>query len=48
VSRQDSAKALYTLRFAPPYSGLQHYRIRAYPSHPLLSHRFEMGRMLWL
>jgi len=48
VSRQDSADVLYTLRFAPPYSGLQHYRIRAYPSHPLLSHRFEMGRMLWL
>jgi starch phosphorylase len=48
VTRHDAGSARYTLRFAPPYSGLQHYRIRAYPSHPLLSHRFEMGRMLWL
>ncbi len=29
-------------------SGLLQYRIRAYPTHPLLSHRFETGRMRWL
>jgi starch phosphorylase len=40
--------ARYHRRFLPPFSGLQHYRIRVYPSHPLLGHRFEMGRMLWL
>jgi starch phosphorylase len=28
--------------------GLQHYKIRAYPYSPLLSHRFECGCMLWL
>ncbi len=28
--------------------GLQHYRIRIYPYHRLLSHRFECGCMLWL
>ena len=28
--------------------GLQHFRIRAYPWHALLSHPFECGRMLWL
>ena len=29
-------------------SGLQSFRIRLYPWHRLLSHRFECGRMLWL
>jgi starch phosphorylase len=28
--------------------GLQHYKIRVYPYHPLLTHRFECGYMLWL
>jgi len=28
--------------------GLQHYQIRVYPRHRLLSHRFECGLMLWL
>jgi len=30
------------------FNGLQHYRIRLYPSHPLLSQRFACGLMLWL
>ncbi len=29
-------------------AGLQEMRIRAYPYHPLLSHRFELGLMIWL
>jgi glycogen phosphorylase len=28
--------------------GLEHYKIRAFPYHPLLTHRFECGYMLWL
>ncbi len=28
--------------------GLEHYRIRVYPTHPLLAHRFEHGCMYWL
>lgn len=28
--------------------GLQHFRIRVYPCHPLLSHPLETGLMLWL
>jgi starch phosphorylase len=28
--------------------GLQHFKIRIYPYHPLLSHPLECGRMLWL
>ena len=30
------------------FEGLQHYQIRVYPYHQLLSHRFECGLMLWL
>jgi len=28
--------------------GLQHFRIRIYPCHPLLSHPLECGLMIWL
>jgi starch phosphorylase len=31
-----------------PMQGLRHYKIRAYPHHPLLAHPFECGCMLWL
>ncbi len=31
-----------------PLPGLQSYKIRIYPYHPLLSHRFECGSMRWL
>lgn len=37
--------AVYALD-AEPLPGLQHFRIRAYPHHRLLTHPFEMGRML--
>lgn len=30
------------------FEGLQHYKIRVYPFHKLLGHRFECGLMLWL
>lgn len=38
----------FRLDLHPPLPGLQHYKIRIYPYHRLLSHRFEMGCMLWL
>jgi starch phosphorylase len=41
-------ETLYRLDLQPPLSGLQYYKIRIYPSHPMLSHRFEMGCMLWI
>jgi starch phosphorylase len=41
-------ETLYRLDLPPPLSGLQYYKIRLYPSHPLLSHRLEMGRMIWI
>jgi glycogen phosphorylase len=44
----ETDKVWFRLALRPPYSGLQHYRIRMYPFHPLLAHKFEMGRMYWL
>jgi starch phosphorylase len=38
----------FTLNLKPDISGLQYYKIRMYPYHPLLSHPFETGFMIWL
>jgi len=39
---------LFALNHKPITPGLQTYRIRMYPYHTLLSHRFETGCMVWL
>jgi starch phosphorylase len=39
---------LFTLTLTPELCGKLDYRIRAYPYHALLTHRFEMGMMRWL
>ena len=39
---------LFRLDLIPPLAGLQHYKLRMFPTHPLLSHPFETGCMLWL
>ena len=39
---------LYALEFKPELCGKIEYRIRVYPYHELLTHRFEMGMMMWL
>jgi glycogen phosphorylase len=44
----DNGETLYTLRLVPRLSGLQSYRIRLFPFHPALSHRYETGHLLWL
>ena len=41
-------EALFELNLEPPLTGLQFYKLRLYPNHPLLSHRFETGRIIWL
>ncbi|WJW74536.1 alpha-glucan family phosphorylase [Thiohalobacter sp. IOR34] len=41
-------ETLFCLQLLPPLPGLQYYKLRMYPSHPLLSHPFETGCMLWL
>ena len=37
----------YALDFAPEMCGKLDGRIRAYPCHPLLTHPFELGLMIW-
>jgi starch phosphorylase len=44
----NEGESLFELDLAPPFSGLQFYKIRIYPSHRLLCHPFETGRMIWL
>jgi starch phosphorylase len=39
---------LYVLEFRPDLCGKIEYRVRIYPYHELLTHRFEMGMMKWL
>jgi starch phosphorylase len=38
----------YELDLAPEMCGRLDYRIRAYPSHPMLAHPFELGLMAWV
>jgi len=38
----------FSLNLEPVLSGLQHYKIRAYPYHALQAHPFETGCMIWL
>ena len=37
----------YALDLAPDMCGKLDGRIRAYPCHPLLTHPFELGLMIW-
>jgi starch phosphorylase len=37
----------YVLKLEPELCGLLDYRIRAYPTHELLTHPFELGLMVW-
>jgi len=44
----NGGEHLYAADLAPRFCGRIEYRLRAYPSHELLAHPFEMGMMLWL
>ncbi|MBS1190775.1 MAG: alpha-glucan phosphorylase [Rhodocyclaceae bacterium] len=44
----DRGEHLFVLDFTPEQCGKLEYRIRIYPSHPLLTHKFETGLMVWL
>ena len=46
--KNEHGECIYTLDLAPELCGKLEYRIRAYPSHRALSHRFEMGLMKWI
>lgn len=41
-------EAVFSRDFLPALAGLQHYSIRVYPYHRLMSHPLEMGCMRWL
>ena len=44
----DGGRHRYVLEVAPELSGKLQYRIRAYPHHGAMTHRFEMGLMKWI
>ena len=44
----DTGEHVFSIEFCPQISGRIEYRVRAYPSNPLLTHPFEMGMMTWL
>jgi len=44
----DGAPLRFQLDHKPITPGLQSFRVRMYPLHPLLLHPFEMGCMVWL
>lgn len=43
-----NGEMLYTLELTPELCGKLEYRIRIFPSHPELIHKFEPGLMVWL
>lgn len=47
VGNEDD-KHIFELDLKPHSPGLNHYKIRIYPYHKLLSHPFELGFMLWV
>jgi starch phosphorylase len=44
----EQGETLFALNLEPPLPGLQHYQLRMYPHHQMLSHPFETGCMIWL
>ncbi len=44
----ENGDTVFHVDLKPTLPGLQYYRFRVYPYHPLLSHPFETGNMLWL
>ena len=48
AGKAGNGEAVFSIDLSPPLSGLQFYKLRLYPSHPLLSHPFETGRIIWL
>lgn len=46
--RESEGKAVFSIKLAPDLPGLQFYKLRVYPYHPLFAHRFEIGLMRWV
>jgi starch phosphorylase len=47
-SQNDNGETYFKLDLYPRLPGLQSYKIRMFPFHPALSHRFESGYMIWI
>ena len=45
---QDGAFTEFEIEMAPEIAGLQYYKLRLYPYNDALTHRFEMGCMIWI
>jgi starch phosphorylase len=45
---EETGEHLFELSLTPGLCGKLDYFIRVYPYHPLLTHPFEMGMMVWL
>ena len=46
--RGEHGETVFHLDLQPRLPGLQFYKIRLYPFHPALCHRYEAGYMVWL
>lgn len=44
----EGHEAIFAVVHKPDWCGRMRFRVRAYPYHPLLTHRFETGLLLWL
>jgi glycogen phosphorylase len=44
----EAGEQRFVLEFKPELCGRLGYRLRVYPHHPLLTHRFELGLMRWV
>jgi starch phosphorylase len=44
----ETGENVFVLDISPEQCGKLEYRIRVYPYHEMLTHRFEMGMMRWL
>ncbi len=41
-------EVLFSIKLTPDLPGLQFYKLRVYPYHPLFAHKFEIGCMRWI
>jgi len=44
----ETGETVFILELLPRFPGLQYYKIRLFPFHPALGHRYEAGHLLWL
>jgi starch phosphorylase len=47
-TQPTGAENIYTLQLQAKLAGMQFYKLRVYPYHDLLTHKFETGCMLWV